>query len=115
MNEFGKHQDSKSQEMQALKRIGQAFIITSQTAKTGQPPERALHHPAPRQQDKTTLGLGQLDDHQLNSLFSRRALRLAAGIALVNKSHLDALLRYFLDELRQFRHLRTILFVGWRD
>src|SRR2546430_2502617 len=115
MNEFSQHQDSKSQEMQALERIGQAFIITGQAAKTSHPAKGTLDDPTTRQQDKALLGIRQLDHDQLNALLSGGLFRVVTGIALVNEGHFDALVGDVLDLLSHFRDLGTVLFTSWSD
>ena len=111
MNEFRKHQDGKSQEMQSFQGIRQAFVITGQTAKTTHPAEATFHDPTTREQNKTFLGIGEFDHNKLNALLRGGLLRLVAGIALIHKSDLNVLTRHFLYLPCQWSDLRSILFV----
>ena len=70
--------------------------------------------PTPGQQDEAALGLGQLDDFQLDPMFFGLLSRCISGIALVNESEFDRLTSDLLDRLRQFAHLRSILLIGGR-
>src|SRR5262249_48775092 len=76
------------------------------------PAEGALHDPTARQQDETLLGLGQLDDNQLNTLLGSRLLWLMAGIALVNKGNLNVLTCDLLNLVCQLSHLGAVSFIG---
>src|SRR5215216_2814948 len=108
----GQHQNGKSQEMQALQGSGQALVVACQTTKARHPAERALDHPATRQQDKTLLGFRQFDDFQLDTVLGSGLLRFRPAVALVNKRQFDTLSSDLLDLLSELRHLRAILLVG---
>src|SRR3954462_8044834 len=84
-----KHQDSKSQDMKTSQRFGPTFIIAGQPTKTCHPSKTALDHPSARQQDKTSLGFGQFDHFQANTLFLRSLRWSIAGVALIDKRDLD--------------------------
>src|SRR5260221_13057560 len=112
MNEFGEHQDSKSQEMQAIEGVGQSFIIAGQATKTRQPTKRPLNDPPTRQKDEALLGIRQLDDDQANAMFGGGLFGLVSGIALVNKGDFDVLVRHTLNLLGQFTNLGTVLLIS---
>ena len=53
------HEDDEGDLMQAGEHAGQALIVASQPTATSHPGKASFHHPAARQQDKATFGLGQ--------------------------------------------------------
>jgi hypothetical protein len=83
--------------MPTFESFGQAFVVASQTTKARQPTEGTFDDPAPREQHKTTLGLGMLDHFQPDSVLFCRLRRVLAGVALIDKCDLNALATYFLQ------------------
>lgn len=102
------HEKSKSQEVQAFDRRGQAFVVARQTAEAGHPANGAEAGQSPS-------GLRQLDDFQAKTLCSGLLLGIVTGVALVNKGHLNRSAGDSLNLLSQLAYLSTVLFVGGRD
>lgn len=100
--------------MQSCQRVGKPLIVTCQTAKAGGLRNASLHDPASRQQDKSTLGLGMFDDHQLHAKVLRLTLRRFACVSLIDKGDIHRAARYFLYRLRQLGYLLAVLLVGRR-
>ena len=115
MNGSFKHEHRKSQKMQAGQGFRQPFIVPRQPPKTSHPSEAAFNNPALWQQHKTFLGFGQFDHNQFKPMLSRSLSWLLAGVALVNKGHLDRITGGSLDVLGQVADLSSLLFVGRRD
>lgn len=111
MNGLFEHDHRKSQEMQPSQGFWQTFIVPRQPTKTGRPGKAAFDHPAFGQQDETFLGLGQLDDDQLDAILSRLLSSRVAGVAF-DKGDFDRITRHFLDLLGQFANLSAFLFIG---
>ena len=88
---LNEHEDGKDDNVHAGQGFGPSFMIASQTPKPGKPAEAALHRPPPRQQDKTSFGLRQLDHVQPNTLPASGLGRVVAGVALIDKGHFDLL------------------------
>ncbi len=97
-------QDGNGNDMQAGQRRRHTSVVTYQATEARHPGEPALDHPAPRQHDNASLAVG-----------GGIGCRLRTGVALVNKGHLHRVAGHLLHTLRQRRHLRPVLFVGWRD
>ena len=76
------HQQAERDVVQPLERFREAFIVPRQTAQACHPAERTLHHPTPGQQHETLLGLGQLDDLQVDAVARRVPIGIIAGVAL---------------------------------
>ena len=74
MNKMVSHENGKGDKMQASQSLRQALIVTGQTTKTRHPSKRTLNHPTPGQENEAFLGLGQLDDHQLDPMALGRFL-----------------------------------------
>ena len=85
MGELVKHETSKGNEMQASHRGGKRPIITHQPSEVRHPGEGARISPAPRQQDKTAFGFGQVDDLQLDAMLFILLSRRLADVALIDK------------------------------
>src|SRR5262249_45564849 len=77
--------------------------------------ERALDHPAPRQQHKAVLGRGQFDDFQSDAVGGGILGSLLTSVALVDKRDLDRLTGHLLDLFGQFGYLCALLLIGRRD
>lgn len=92
--------------MQAHQRFGQPLIVPGQSPKARHPAEAALDDPAPRQQDKATLGGRQLDHLKPNTVGSRRRW-LLAGVALIDKGDLNRRASNVLYLRGQFSNLRA--------
>jgi hypothetical protein len=56
--------------------------VCNQSAEASGPGKGTLHHPAPRQEDKTAFGLFKLDDNEANS---RLGGWFSARVSLVDK------------------------------
>src|SRR5690554_782903 len=95
------HEDSKSQEMQPLKRLRQAFIVACQPPEASHPTQTALDNPTARQQYKAFPGLRQLHDFQLQTVLGSSFSRHIARVALVNKSDFNRIACRRLNSLCQ--------------
>ena len=71
MKEDVEHESKEGQPVQSSQGSRQSFVIFDQSAEAGGPSKGALHHPAPRQEDKTSLGFFEFDDNEANSLLGR--------------------------------------------
>jgi hypothetical protein len=78
-----KHKASESKVVVSLKRFGQAFIVACKASKARCPPEAALHHPAARQQHKSSLGLGVFDHLQGDAVCLRSLLSFFSRVSLI--------------------------------
>ena len=87
--------------------------LSLKTIVASHPAETAFHHPAARQQHKATFGGRQLHYFEPHALRRGVLGGLLAGVALVDKCHLNRLAGRFLDVLGQFGDLRTFL-QRWR-
>ena len=52
------HEAADGDDVQICERAEIAITVLDETMEAGRPPKKALCHPAPRQQDEATLGLG---------------------------------------------------------
>ena len=109
------HEAGKSDEVQARQHPWQALIIASEAAKARGPGEVALDDPATRQQDEAVLGLGQLDDLELDAVGRGVRRRLVARVPLVDVGQLHVLAGGLLHRRRQGGDLGAILRVGRGD
>ena len=100
--------------MQSGHRLLQPLVILGQPPKPGQPGERALDHPAPRQQHEPALGLGVLDDHQPNAPTVGLACGIIPSVALINVRHLHRIAGRVLDGFGQRFDLFPVTRIRWR-
>jgi len=110
-----KQETGEGQEVQTRQGRGESLIIAGQATKTGCPGEITLHHPALGQENKAALGLGQLDDRQLDAVLGRRCRWLLPGVALVHIRQFHVLAGDGLDPRRQLLDLRPLLLIGGCD
>jgi len=94
------HQGSEGQEMQAVQGFRQALIAAGETGKTRRPAKGAFDHPTAGQKHEAFLGVGQLDHHQADALFSGGLRRVVTRIALIHKGDIDGLTGDCLNVLR---------------
>src|SRR5471032_3112589 len=95
------HQTDKRDVVEADQRFGQPFIVPRQSAESRCPGETSFNYPAPRQQDKAMLRLGELDDFQTDAVLLGRLRGVWSRVALVDERHFDVLPGDLLDGLRQ--------------
>ncbi|MDB5075414.1 MAG: hypothetical protein JWO42_1593 [Chloroflexi bacterium] len=107
-------QADKGHEVQADERLGQAFVVLGPPAEARSPGEAAFDHPPVRQEDEAALGLGQLDDFEGDALLLGGFGHVLAGVAQVQKGHVDVVAAHRLNPLRQGCHLGALLLVGLR-
>src|SRR4051812_25889025 len=110
-----KHEASKGEVVESGKGLGETFVVASQTAEPRRPRERSFNHPATGKEDEATLGLGMLDDFELDAVSLRPLFSGLAGIALVHIRQLHAPISNLLHCLREFFDLLAILFIGRSD
>jgi hypothetical protein len=101
LHEALEHQDSKSHEMQARKRLDQPFIIPRQATKARRPGITALNDPAFGPQNKTFFRLGQLHAPKLHMVGSGILDRLRPCVPLINKSDFDRVTGHLLHLICQ--------------
>lgn len=109
------HQADEGNEMQASHRLRHPFVIARQPAKPRRPAEMAFHHPASGQQHDAALGLGQIDDHQLDAVRTGGRRRLRPGGAVIDEGHLDRVARFGPNRRRQVGDHRAIVGLDGRD
>jgi hypothetical protein len=115
MNKTQRHEHGKGDKMQASQRFWQSFIITGKTAETCSPGKRAFHDPTLGQKNKAALGFGQLDDDQVDAIFSSSLGGIITRVALVNKGYLHRLARHLLNLRAELGDLCPFLLVGGCD
>lgn len=84
VDDFCQHQTGEGEETESRQRLGPAFIVTREAAKTRGPREAALDHPASGQQHESAFGLGMLGHFQFNAVVLRCQLSRFAGITLIH-------------------------------
>src|SRR3974390_2395434 len=92
--------------------LRQTLVVTSKAAKACRPSEASFHHPASRQEHEAALGLGVLDDRQLNAVSLGCPLGFLSGIALIHIRELHSLSGDVLHRLLELFNLRAILLIG---
>jgi hypothetical protein len=77
--------------VQTLQYLAESPMISIQPPKPGYPAERAIHDPAPRQQNESALRLTQTYDLKGDALTSRVGVGLVAGKTLGDVRQFDRL------------------------
>ena len=95
--------------------MGESLIVSGQPAESRSPGEASLDHPAPGQQDETTLCLGVFDHLQLDAVPGGRALGGFSGVTLVDVAQLHLVSGDPLHLFGELFHLGAVLLVGGCD
>lgn len=114
---FGKsfeHQAGKRQKMQSGKRFRQSLVISRQAAESRRPPETALDHPPPRQQNEAFSGFRHFHHFKANPVRLSGLGGICARITHIHKGNFDLLARRRLHLFRQLANRRTVLNIGGR-
>src|SRR6202166_5236625 len=95
--------------------LGEAFVVSGQSAESCGPSEASLDDPSARQQDEAAFGLGVLDDLQLNAVPGGCAVSGFSGVALVNVGKFHMVSGDLLHRFGELAHLGAVLLVGGGD
>ena len=107
------HQEGEGEEVEPGYHRGQAFIVTHQAPKAGQPPETALDHPTPRQEHEAGLRSGELDNCQRDPRLRRILRGLRPRIAVIATGDLACCAGRRLDWCGERLDPRPIRLIGW--
>src|SRR5215510_5205531 len=86
-----KHETGEGEVMEASQGLGEALVVSGQTAETCSPRMAALDPPTTREQDKAALSLSVFDHLQLNAVLLCGLRSAFARIALIHIRQLHAL------------------------
>lgn len=101
--------------MKALQHVGQPLLIPGETSESAHPAEIPFHHPAPGQEHKAPLDLGQFDDLERDAVVSGGLAWRLTGVPLVHVGQRHRLPGRLLHGGRQVSDLGLVLVIGGRD
>ncbi len=84
MKKAREKEHSESEEVKALKGVGQPLVVACQVTEVASPREAVLHQPPPWRQDELLLHALQLHYFQSDTMFVSRSLAISAASSRVS-------------------------------